>query len=296
MTLDDFIRDPAIVDALADAGNKLIMVIGGSDTGKTTLIRLLSDFLSIKSKAGIVDLDMGQSHIGPPTTIAWGKVTGAFTDWSDILVEDFYFAGTVTPFGNLLPSLVGAKLMTDQAMSSVRKVIVDTTGLIAEPVGRVLKQYKIDILRPDIVLALERSEELTHILDPFRFQRTPEIYRIHVPHQIRRKSLFKRADYRFRKIKAYFNHAEVIEISLDEIGIRSAKDTLHFSHSGLKNRIVSFRDKKNEDLALGVITEAKAREKKLMIRTPIEKAADFSSIVIGKTELDITNSMLRDRP
>src|SRR5512143_4154216 len=124
MTIEDFIEDSSVIEVLSDVRNRLIMVIGGSDTGKTTLIEFLADFLSAKTKVGIVDLDMGQSHIGPPTTIAWGRVSGRFRDWKDIPVEDFYFTGTVTPFGSLVPSVAGAKLITDRALSSVRKVIV----------------------------------------------------------------------------------------------------------------------------------------------------------------------------
>ncbi len=294
MTIEDFIKDSSAIEALSDTGNRLIMVMGGSDTGKTTLIEVLSNFLSAKTKVGIVDLDMGQSHIGPPTAIAWGKVTGGFRDWNDIVVEDFYFTGTVTPFGSLVPSVVGAKLMTDRALSSVRKVIVDTTGLIAEPAGRVLKQNKIDIISPDIVLALERSEELGHILNAFTFNKIPRIFRLSVPLQIKTKSVAKRTEYRFRRIKDYFAHSEVIEVPIAEVGIRFTKEPLHFTLSGLRNRMVSFRDKGNRDLALGFITGIKSKENYFLIRTPADKAGKFSSVVIGKAEIDMTNSVLKD--
>lgn len=50
------------------------MILGGSDTGKTSLVEYIANLLVSKFKVGIVDCDMGQSHIGPPTTIAWGRV------------------------------------------------------------------------------------------------------------------------------------------------------------------------------------------------------------------------------
>lgn len=39
--------------------NRLIMVTGGSDTGKTTLTRCIAHLLAQEGEVGIVDLDMG---------------------------------------------------------------------------------------------------------------------------------------------------------------------------------------------------------------------------------------------
>jgi polynucleotide 5'-kinase involved in rRNA processing len=68
--MDKFIKRPHIIRNILDPGSRIIMVIGGADTGKTTLVEGIADMLSMKTTVGIVDLDMGQSHIGIPTTIA----------------------------------------------------------------------------------------------------------------------------------------------------------------------------------------------------------------------------------
>lgn len=66
----------AYLETICTPENSTIMVLGGADTGKTTLIEYLADLLANKFSVGIVDCDTGQSHIGPPTTIAWGRVGG----------------------------------------------------------------------------------------------------------------------------------------------------------------------------------------------------------------------------
>src|SRR3990172_2651122 len=240
--LKDFIRERRIIDDLMNPEKRLIMVVGGSDTGKTTLVESLAELFSRHTPTGIVDLHMGQSHIGPPTTVAWGKVEGGFDDWSKIAAEDFYFTGSVSPLGNLLPAVVGAKLLVDRALSSCGKVIVDTTGLIAEPAGRVLKHFKLDMLSPDIVLALERGRELTHILDPFRFFVHPRIHRIPAPTQVATKSTPRRSKYRFEKIRSYFQYTSIREVSLDRAGSRFAGAPWRSGMTGLRNRVVSFMD------------------------------------------------------
>ena len=74
----------------------LILVIGGADTGKTTLVEILAGFLSRGTVAGLVDADIGQSHLGPPTTVAWGKLSQKFERWDSIPVHDIYFTGAVS--------------------------------------------------------------------------------------------------------------------------------------------------------------------------------------------------------
>jgi len=58
-----------IMKAILSSQARSIMIVGGADTGKTSLIEALADLLSRDSRMGILDLDMGQSHIGPPTTL-----------------------------------------------------------------------------------------------------------------------------------------------------------------------------------------------------------------------------------
>jgi len=285
--LVDFIKEPGITRELLGPRNKLILVIGGPDTGKTTLIECIADLLAEHQEVGVVDLDMGQSHIGMPTTIAWGKIKGVFKDWSDIRTEDFYFTGTLSPPGNLVPALVGAKLITEKALFFCQKVIVDTTGLIAEPAGRVLKQYKIDILSPDIILALERAKELGHILDCYTLQKFPLVYRLSVPMQVELKSITGRAQYRALRFKSYFTNARTHEVSYEDMGIRFTREPIQFSTSELKDTVVSFRDVRNRDLALGIVEGLNIRHKKLEILSPINPDVKFSTLLFGMTKITL---------
>jgi polynucleotide 5'-hydroxyl-kinase GRC3/NOL9 len=285
--IDEFVKDPEAIEALRRGRNRLIMVMGNSDTGKTFLVSCLADFLARNTEVGVVDLDMGQSHIGPPTTVAWGKVQRGFRGWGAVAVEDFYFIGSLTPRGNLVASVVGAKLMTEKALSVCKKVVVDTTGFVAGVSGRVLKQSKVDLLGPDVILALERSEELGDILAPFSQQEAPTVYRVTVPLQVEPKGYARRNQYRLKRFRSYFNGARRIEISLTALGIRSTGEPLEVGSRDLSERIVSFRDNKNQDLALGVVEGVDSGQKKLLIRSPLGKDVQFSSIVIGTARVAV---------
>ncbi|HEX8950068.1 MAG TPA: Clp1/GlmU family protein [Dissulfurispiraceae bacterium] len=294
-TLEDFIRDHRIIEELLRPRCKLIMVIGRSDTGKTTLVEHLAGFLSQHTQLGIVDSDMGQSHIGPPTTIAWGRIKGVFKGWSEVEAEDFYFTGTTTPFGSLLPAVVGTRLIAGRALSSCRKVIVDTTGLVSGPAGRALKQFKIDAVSPDMILALEISHELDHILKAFQSGKRPKVRRIPVPAGVGVKSTPVRSRRRFDLIASYLRGAGTLEVPYEYAALRFMREPRGHDIAEIKNRVISFRDEGNKDIALGVIDTLKLKEGKFLIRTPMRGDVKFSALVIGNAEIDWGNSLLRER-
>jgi len=45
-----------------------VLLLGAADTGKTTLMGALVERLARRRPTAVVDADIGQSHIGPPTT------------------------------------------------------------------------------------------------------------------------------------------------------------------------------------------------------------------------------------
>ena len=72
----------AVIDAAAGAA--VVVVIGESDTGKTTLVTALANAAFARGfGVGIVDADLGQSEIGPPTTIGLGRVRGPLARMGD---------------------------------------------------------------------------------------------------------------------------------------------------------------------------------------------------------------------
>lgn len=275
---------------LIDPQTRIIMVIGASDSGKTTIVWNLSKLLLNHYKTAVVDLDMGQSHIGPPTTIGWAMMEPGIEDWTGLNVKDFYFTGTVTPFGSLLPSVTGARLMTERTLNLAEKVIIDTTGLISEPAGRVLKHFKIDIIEPDIILAVEFRDELSHILTPLRFKVRPEVIRIPVPEGVKVKTQSKRGEYRFERMMDYLREASTISLQFSKIGMRFIRNPLRFKYEFI-NRVVSLRDEYNRDIALGVIKGMSEGE--LKIFTPL-KDKIASSIVIGRTVINMKDRTLKD--
>ena len=272
-----------IMKAILSSQARSIMIVGGADTGKTSLIEALADLLSSDNRTGILDLDMGQSHIGPPTTLGWGVVSKGFKGWERIKTAGLYFTGATSPPGNLLPSLAGARLLLDRALQRCDKVVIDTTGLISEPLGRVYKQYKIDLLSPDIVIGIERTDELGHILDAYRYQRRPKVFRVPVSQLAIQKTIIRRTDWRAQKYREYFEDVKELRIDSSSVGLRFTRDIEEY---GLEGRLVSFRDNVQRDLALGYITDTGLVKGRISVRTPLKKGAAYTTVIIGRAKVE----------
>lgn len=283
-----FSLDDEAIEAILEPQNSIIMVVGASDTGKTTLVEdLLTLLAQTFRKVAVVDGDIGQSHLGPPTTIGWGLVENRFESWKKTPLRDFYFAGATSPLGRLLPTAVGAKLISEIAKNHAEKVVIDTTGMVRGGVGRALKISKIDLVRPQLILALQRQDELEHILIFFRGMRLPRIHRIPVPFGIIQKTYSDRSLYRERRFRDYFKNAKRIALSLDEIGPANRE-----SEGCSPNQLISLRDREGRDLALGIVEEMNLEKGKMSVYTPLGEAEEIGGIVSGKLSINLEGKQL----
>ena len=190
------------------------MVIGRVDTGKSTFCRhLASAALERGLKVGIVDADVGQSWIGPPTTVGmkivepaagWFSAAG---DLSPVLFPDsFYFVGSVSPERHLLQTTVGAKRMVEVAISSgAELVVIDTTGLVDGPIGRILKSSKMDLIRPDHIICFQRASELETLIRGIEASQCCRVHRLKPSRGVRKKSRDSRRAYRQKQFREYFS-------------------------------------------------------------------------------------------
>lgn len=195
-------------------GLRTILVIGAADRGKSTfcgyLIRLL---VEAGHRVAFVDADIGQKDIGPPAAITMGYSDGDPT-LRAITPAAYYFVGSTSPVGRMLPLVVGTAHLARAAAAPF--VIVDTTGYI-EGGGRILKGYKIEAVQPDLIVGIERKLELEPILKPYSAFRTVRV-------QPSRKAHPKDSWYRYlvrkRAFARYFANARSFGIDLDDLAFQ----------------------------------------------------------------------------
>src|SRR5205085_9739333 len=105
--------------------------------------------------------------VGPPATVALRMIRTQDDLRPDAMArpDALSFVGATSPQGQLLPLVVGSARLLEQALDEgADLVIVDTGGLILGVYGQLLKYHKVELLRPDVVIGLQRGAELEPLL------------------------------------------------------------------------------------------------------------------------------------
>ncbi len=264
-TKDDFIKN-----------GKKLMVIGGSDSGKSTFILYLAnEIFKIGKKVGVLDLDIGQSNIGPPGTIGFGKVRKNLNNLSEIKPEKMYFIGGVSPKGNLLQLVVGSfKLLKGMEKEFLDYILIDTTGLVNGIIAEVLKHNKIEVLDPDYIIIFENENEIDNLIKPFIYG-NKKIIKIKPSSNSIERTRLERIEYRNKKFREYFSNSKRVEIHFNEnniIGYDLKK------YTPLRNSIVGLLDKDRFLLYLGILESIDKDRDSIVIRAPIIKEKEIKFI------------------
>ena len=208
------------VDAASTA--PLTIVIGPSDAGKTTLVTELANALfDLGFSVGIVDADVGQSALGPPTTVGLGRVTRRLQRPGDAELIAMAFVGATSPAANLVGTVAATGRMVARARDQrIDRVVLDTGGLIAGDLGRTLKQAKIDLVDPDLIVCLQRADECETVLRPYRATARPRVVRLAPSPAARSRNAEMRRRYRDEAFARYFAGSRRIVLDLRSVVLK----------------------------------------------------------------------------
>jgi len=260
-----------------------VMVIGRSDTGKTTLARhLYHQLCGHCGKVGFLDCDVGQSTLGLPTTMT---LTLSATDEEPNFPpqgEAFsYFIGSTSPRGHMLPTVVGARKLQAKAQEmGAEAIVVDTTGLVDRAAGGgALKHWKIELLQPSALVSLARGPELEHILWPWRRDRRVRVHELRVSKHVQERNRETRIRYREERFRNYFGTAGAMKVPISRTVVFDIEEMS-------RGRVLAFQDEAGFTLALGVAQEYERSSQTLAVRTPLTNMDGVSSIRFGTLRLD----------
>lgn len=210
----------------AAAGARVTMVVGPSDAGKTTLTTVLASALAARGdRVAIVDADVGQSEIGPPTTVGLGRVRGALARLGDAEVLALEFVGTTSPARAVRRTAGATGALVDRARAAgFERILVDTSGLVAGPFGRWLKRVKMDLVRPDLVVVVERDHEAEAVAHDAALRPDVRVLRVRAAPRARRRRQEERRRHRAHALAAYFAGAPVLRLRPDVVVVRRLDD------------------------------------------------------------------------
>jgi polynucleotide 5'-hydroxyl-kinase GRC3/NOL9 len=274
----------------------ICLILGAADTGKTTLAAALARHAASSQPVGIIDADIGQSHIGPPTTVGWAIVNDPGVDFLQLPIGGISFVGDITPVGHLLQLTAAIAQCVQQVSKAAELIIIDTPGFIRGPAASTLWWTVQRLLKPSLILAVQRDDELSDILAGLKS------FRVHLelicsPPQIPLKSPQNRQSYRRNQFSKYFQNSCLYNINLDDIAVQRSRN---LSRDNLINLVVALRDARGVDVAIGLIKDWQGDlnigrlgthdDKGIMVvRVPQLDIQQIRCLVIGDATVDISD-------
>ncbi len=263
------------------------MLIGGVETGKTSFgIELARRATEAGIPTAIVDADIVQSTVGPPTTVGL-RLCSEVVDFSTEglrAADALAFVGSLMPKGRLLPLIVGtAKLVQRAREAGSALVIVDTTSLVSGIYGQTLKFYKMELVQPDVVLAFERGGELEPIIGHAQRFTPAEVIEVAAEQPDSLSSVEDRMVFREQQFAAYFAGG----VSRWRVKPTVFMPSLppEFDLALLEGLVVGMDDGKGSCVGIGVL-EYDAAEDILRMVSPVTEGV--RGLRLGSLRIDIS--------
>jgi polynucleotide 5'-hydroxyl-kinase GRC3/NOL9 len=259
-----------------------LLVVGAPDTGKSTFARYLYRRLcALHERVAFVDGDVGQATLGPPTTMTLALGRSGDDGFPPAGARFRAFVGDISPRRHMLPTLVGAhKLVQKARAEEATAVVFDTTGLV-DPVcgGGELKRAKVELLRPTVVVGIQRGSELEHLLVPLRRSRRTRVIDLPAARAARRREVPVRQEHRAARFGRYFEEAQSLAVAWQRLAVFPAPAfTMH--------RLVALEDGAGFALALGIVIAGDLARGTVALYTPLASVAGVDAIRLGDLALD----------
>ncbi len=178
-----------------------IIVIGDADTGKTEFCKfLVNSGLKKEYRVGVLDLDIGQSHIGPPGSLGFGVATKRIRKLSSIRATIIHPMNALSPAGISERILIGLKSLLPKIPEDINFLVIDTTGYIRTEEAIKLKIQLIELINPARIVLIEHTKELDKLTKELN---SNKVYRFPVDSKARKKSIEDRKKFREKSALKY---------------------------------------------------------------------------------------------
>ena len=246
-----------------------VLVMGAPGSGKTTFCLYLAGlFCRAGRRLAWIDADPGQPFIGPPTVISLTP----YAEAADLLKRKNAFAmsfiGNTSPVGRLLEMMSGLQKLYTLAQSlHPDLILINSCGLVNGGAARELKFHEIDMIAPRYVIALQKENEVDHLLSPHSHRAGLLIQRLPVSPDAKVSTREARQAVREQRFKEYFRGADFHDINLNDVGV-------HGPGLGTGERL-GFRDiNRLSKIVKGIVIHAELSADRLFLMVEGEYAGD----------------------
>jgi polynucleotide 5'-hydroxyl-kinase GRC3/NOL9 len=191
------------------------------------------------------------------------------------------FTGSTTPRNHLLPFLISVGRLVEVARSrKVRTIVYDTTGLVDPNHGGVsLKLAKIDLLHPEVLIAIRRRDELEPLLAPLRRSARTRIVELDASPALQPRNMATRQRHRARRFAQHFAGAALLQVDISRFAVFP-------DDFPEPNQLLAFEDAAGFTVALGIATRNDKTANTASILTPIRSLSAVDAIRLAHMTVD----------
>ena len=164
----------------------------------------------------IIDADVGQADIGPPTTTSRSTVSGNVFSLRELKPEKAYFIGATSPSSVEEKHIQSIRRLSQDIRDSDTITIVNTDGWIREERAVEHKLQLLTTLRPDLILGLSTDHVLEPILD---LQKIP-VLQLEASKIARTRTREERKKTREEGYKRFLQNSSEREFKLNKVKLR----------------------------------------------------------------------------
>ena len=302
-----------ILAAVRAARRGPVLVLGGVDRGKTTLVRQMANALAARGPVWVVSADSGQAWIGPPTTLARVRLARPRRRWTGLAAERMIFVGATSPARCIGATAAALVRLASEGLPRAARVLVDTPGLVRGSLAEGFWERVAEELHAPLVVAVQEGGEqggraaglptrralradgaagqetrraiweggeLAPILEPFA-EAGAQVLTVRPHPLVRVRNQKMRTAYRAAAYRRYFRGARLRFLPRDLPVLSALFDDSVDLDIG---RLVALRDERGWDAALGVVRGIGA--KRVTVLTPPARSAAVASLAAGMLRLD----------
>jgi polynucleotide 5'-hydroxyl-kinase GRC3/NOL9 len=193
-----------------------VIVIGGVDSGKTSFCTfLVNEAVKEKLSTSIIDADLGQSDVGPPSTVGFNFVAEPVKDLFEIDAKVAFFVGSTSPSRAINKVIEGLTCLKDSVLDAGADfLVINTDGWVEGEEAAAYKVRLAETVGSSAVVGMQRENELKPIFDSLH---DAKVFLIDSPQLIQPRSREKRKLLRELSYKKYMKGAKIQSFSLSWI-------------------------------------------------------------------------------
>jgi polynucleotide 5'-hydroxyl-kinase GRC3/NOL9 len=264
--------------ALNEMREGKVIILGPTDVGKSTLcVYLANKLYECGRNLRIIDADIGQTDLGPPTTIGRAVLTQSIASLQDLNPDRRLFIGHISPDTVKRKLINGIQSLSPKSEKSL--TIINTDGWITDVDAIAYKMDLVAEVNPDLILGLAFANELQPILAAVH----THSMKIDPAKAVLERSSIDRRSIRTDGYRRFLEGAVTSRIGLGNV-------QLSFPHhlgpsvltrNRLRNLIVGILDGAGYLIQIGILIDIEREELRIYSR-PVE---GFRKIEVGYVKL-----------